>query len=72
MAKIAEKMIFILLNNNLEKEIEQDKGIHDFVKLMKVDHTLLPSSGRESLADPKVNPHEFSCQISKSQPGTAF
>lgn len=59
-------MIFILLNNNLEKEIEQNKEIHDFVKLMKVDLTLLLSSRRESLADPKVNSNEFSYQISKS------
>ena len=59
-------MILIMLSNNLEKEIESNKNIFDFVKLMKIDYQTLLSSKRSSLIS---NP---SYQISKSKPGTAF
>ena len=59
-------MIFILLSNNLEKEIETNKSLFDFIKLMKIDFNTLLSSKRNSQTS---NP---SYHLSKSKPGTAF
>jgi hypothetical protein len=58
-------MIYILLSNNLEKEIEANKEIYAFVKTMKIDYNAILTSKRSSLVS---NP---SYQISKSKAGEA-
>ena len=61
LVKLAEQMIYILLSNNLEKEIEANKEIYAFVKTMKIDYNAILTSKRSSLVS---NP---SYQISKSK-----
>ena len=65
LVKLAEQMIYILLSNNLEKEIEANKEIYAFVKTMKIDYNAILTSKRSSLVSYP------SYQISKSKAGEA-